>query len=1702
MYIWRRKNRRDRRNLLLSGPFVWGAPKGEYNTDAEDDMLRHEGEAQHTGYFRDRIRVVMHEYLNSVNGLAEVEHLITYLDEAARRLALLEAEEELARIKREGGKAKALDKDKVVVVPMEMKKKKNIYEIFRKYDADGGGTIDKDELRVLLTDLKVPMSDEELEELMDELDEDGGGDIGFEEFYNWFVREADRQKQKSEKGLFGFLKKANPYGNDIFQGFKRLVLEVESRNLAMDHAVWKATNESRMEYRKAHPPRWICPQPHCGEAFSTSALLEAHVKDTLGHEALDKAKEEENHRFKPIEAVLAGPHGRNILANRLLFSKELGSLESRISAAKETPFRPRLTDPGGKRKNQLLAGMLVQGSDAKAGVRPGFRQFKMSNQHRAAGRKDDQPLLQDVIAALLHCRDETIDIISAPTTSGQAEVLFVWKGFAVNSVALVGEFNGWKVEEMTPNPKTGKAGLLKLLGPGKYRYRFVIDGEDRLDEEASVIDDGPEQFRGSGSSRKRFGMGGLSNILLVINPMSQPKDEEEEQLKPFIISAAEEEEQQRMLTTRSNSTIATALTLDSLPSKGSPKSHAHHAQQQQAEPPAHVPLEDRPPPSTSYEESKIVRASDYSNNDACVVLPPPPQHELRGMSKVNLRNMCLYDDGAWAFAAFLQRNSLIKQLDLSNNSISDDGVEAISSALPTLLQLECIKLNGNSAGVDGCRYLVKHLRHKKTLKRFEMCLNNLGDDGAEVLSEGLLERNPNLKELYLDNCFIGNDGVGCISKALQHNKVLEVLSLASNRIFTDGVKHLSAVLVQNAALVELNLANNPLGADGCKIIGDSLHENDTLQRLDLSGVEILRHNNGEGINAILFMLRVNHNIRSIKLRNNALGSHPMHLLPIDIAYALTFNKGLVEFDLTGNPIAAKWFEPNKVITTHILKDMPTIRTSLDRVRKMFANPEVAARLNKLDAKAQREVHPTFDGYWTLRRKWKKVNRKAEERRALQLRGSQEEIRIALEVEHVNATVERHLLTLEAFLDNPDCRSFVLTLARLVKEHLKNLIGLQPPPPPPPEEAEDEDGDHKSINTQGSKGSKGSKQLAQPEVLKTSAAAAEEAKAKAAQAAMLQALGQDEEEEAEEERKKYSKTPDEEESKSAKARRIAAQLEAERIARLIPFDDPAFNHMHTALCRAIFGELHCDPKTLTIAPESVIEAFYALALPLSHEDAQAAVTATQVPKRPLLSFKRFLEYTKTVALSLVEKQPLTRRRMEADLFFNPPVVEAKRIILQHSEFVARREVRREYRAEKGHEPLFCCHLCHERFHSLKTFEKHMSKGVNSPEHLRLVVLDETHASQSFVLRHAKFLVTGTYFPCFFELHPVLPEDYTPQVFDSMGEGGRPIGVIEPNMTVLVEDVLGDFVQISFEGQLGWVRFRINEEEEKKKRLLALKKKDGDGHAGQKKLAPASSGGGGILSFLRRKEASRVILRSACTGVPNFSWDKLQVQSKPTFYQVRDDPQLPRRLEIKVRMQPVLDAPVVGYLKLGQVVESRALFGDWLQIKFETNDAAWVVQKVGGGTHHPAPPPMDEAVLIAQMTKRAREAREKLREELKNMNAAARRRKRAEIEKRGGMGVVVAAMLSKEDEQEDIAAGLVGADMFRILHPSVQFRLSNTVNYSPYTPRPDDLVVDLNWRPVEIGGADLMDDAEAHADDASGPADDQSEGLSKASKSHAS
>ena len=131
MYIWRGKNRRDRRENKLQGLFGWRADPSVRNDRLEDDILRQEQEEIHVGYFRHNIRVIMHNYLNSQNGLLEVSRIIQHLDDMALKKAIEEAE---AAALETGEK---FDASKVVAMPAEIKKRSNVYEVFRKYDADG-----------------------------------------------------------------------------------------------------------------------------------------------------------------------------------------------------------------------------------------------------------------------------------------------------------------------------------------------------------------------------------------------------------------------------------------------------------------------------------------------------------------------------------------------------------------------------------------------------------------------------------------------------------------------------------------------------------------------------------------------------------------------------------------------------------------------------------------------------------------------------------------------------------------------------------------------------------------------------------------------------------------------------------------------------------------------------------------------------------------------------------------------------------------------------------------------------------------------------------------------------------------------------------------------------------------------------------------------------------------------------------------------------------------------------------------------------------------------------------------------------------------------------------------------------------------------------------------------------------------------------
>lgn len=80
-------------------------------------------------------------------------------------------------------------------------------EIFKRYDADGSGTIEARELGQVMRDLGHEMSPEELDAMVSEIDEDGSGEIDFEEFMQAITGKmskifADMNKQLEEQ-IFG-----------------------------------------------------------------------------------------------------------------------------------------------------------------------------------------------------------------------------------------------------------------------------------------------------------------------------------------------------------------------------------------------------------------------------------------------------------------------------------------------------------------------------------------------------------------------------------------------------------------------------------------------------------------------------------------------------------------------------------------------------------------------------------------------------------------------------------------------------------------------------------------------------------------------------------------------------------------------------------------------------------------------------------------------------------------------------------------------------------------------------------------------------------------------------------------------------------------------------------------------------------------------------------------------------------------------------------------------------------------------------------------------------------------------------------------------------------------------------------------------------------------------------------------------------------
>eukprot|EP00981_Chlorochromonas_danica_P010150 scaffold3051_cov167-Ochromonas_danica.AAC.9 len=85
MYIWRGKNSRDKRNLLLLGEAGWTANTEDRSHALEDEALRCAKEVEHVQYFREKVSSLMASYLDSADGKKEIDSLRRELDRRGRQ---------------------------------------------------------------------------------------------------------------------------------------------------------------------------------------------------------------------------------------------------------------------------------------------------------------------------------------------------------------------------------------------------------------------------------------------------------------------------------------------------------------------------------------------------------------------------------------------------------------------------------------------------------------------------------------------------------------------------------------------------------------------------------------------------------------------------------------------------------------------------------------------------------------------------------------------------------------------------------------------------------------------------------------------------------------------------------------------------------------------------------------------------------------------------------------------------------------------------------------------------------------------------------------------------------------------------------------------------------------------------------------------------------------------------------------------------------------------------------------------------------------------------------------------------------------------------------------------------------------------------------------------------------------------------------
>ncbi|KAL7455389.1 hypothetical protein ACHAWC_009216 [Mediolabrus comicus] len=203
------------------------------------------------------------------------------------------------------------------------------------------------------------------------------------------------------------------------------------------------------------------------------------------------------------------------------------------------------------------------------------------------------------------------------------------------------------------------------------------------------------------------------------------------------------------------------------------------------------------------------------------------------LTHLYLDNMNIGDDGARAISAGLANLHLLEELHLSQNSIGNEGAGALAAGVMDLQSLKALHLSHNTIGGQEIHSMIQEPTKISTLETLDLMDNMFSVSGLIFLGNNLLQGTRTLRELYLCNCAIDDDGLQALAGGISNCCNLTGLHLSRNRSITaTGLRSLSSFLHSDECCVQyLGLDAINFGDDGAVALADGLKGNSTLKTL-------------------------------------------------------------------------------------------------------------------------------------------------------------------------------------------------------------------------------------------------------------------------------------------------------------------------------------------------------------------------------------------------------------------------------------------------------------------------------------------------------------------------------------------------------------------------------------------------------------------------------------------------------------------------------------------------------------------------------------------------------------------------------------------------------------------------------------------------------------------------------------------------------